>query len=118
MRTDPGAKHYGQSGGQDADGKDDGQDAPAPWARVADATSGALFESGSFLNPEVLLHSRHNLGIREFVSGLNIDRALGERLGAGETLLEFQLASRSISLRVVGAPITKALAVNAAHSRT
>ena len=54
MRTDPGAKHYGQSGGQDADGKDDGQDAPAPRARVADAMSRALFESGSFLNPEVL----------------------------------------------------------------
>lgn len=57
-------------------------------------------------------------GAVKFVSGLNMDRALGERLGAGETLLEFQLASRSISLRVVGAPITKALAVNAAHSRT
>jgi hypothetical protein len=49
---------------------------------------------GSAINPEVLLHSRHNLRIREFVSvvsGLDIDSALGKRLGSAETFLEFQL---------------------------
>ena len=46
---------------------------------------------GSAINPEVLLHSRHNLRIRGFVSSLDIDSALGKRLGWAETLLEFQL---------------------------
>jgi hypothetical protein len=46
---------------------------------------------GSAINPEVLLHSRYNLRIREFASGLDIDSALGKRLASAETLLEFQL---------------------------
>lgn len=39
----------------------------------------------------MLLHPRHNLPIREFVSGLDVERALGKHLGSAETLLEFQL---------------------------
>lgn len=45
----------------------------------------------SAIDPEVLLHLRHNLRIGEFVSGLDIDRAPRKRLGSAETLLEFQL---------------------------
>ena len=35
MPTDPGANDCGQSGGKNADGKDDGEDEPAPRARLA-----------------------------------------------------------------------------------
>lgn len=45
----------------------------------------------SAIDSEVLLHSRHNLRICEFVCGLDIDSALGKRFGSAETLLEFQL---------------------------
>jgi hypothetical protein len=62
----------------------------------ADAPAGRFYfeaeiPSGSAIDPEMLLHSRHNLRIREFVSGLNINSALGKRLRSAETLLEFQL---------------------------
>jgi hypothetical protein len=45
----------------------------------------------SAIDPEVLLHLRHNLRIGEFVSGLDIDSALRKHLGSAETLLQFQL---------------------------
>ena len=35
--------------------------------------------SGSAIDSEVLLNTFHNLRIREFVSGLKIDSALGKR---------------------------------------
>ena len=39
----------------------------------------------------MLLHLRYNLRIGEFVSGLDFDSTLRQRLGAAETLLELQL---------------------------
>jgi len=44
--------------------------------------SGGLAAIDSAIDEEVLLHSRHNLRIREFVSGLNIDGAVGQRFGS------------------------------------
>ena len=46
-----GRKHGGQSGSQDANGKNDGQDAPAPRARLADTNVRRVVQSGSFLKP-------------------------------------------------------------------
>ena len=48
--------------------------------------------SGSAIDPEVLLHSRHDLRLGQLVSGLDIDGALRKRLGSVETLLQFQLS--------------------------
>jgi hypothetical protein len=39
----------------------------------------------------VLLDLRYDLGIRQLVRGLDSDKALSQRVGATETLLELQL---------------------------
>ncbi len=58
-------------------------------AIAAPVTCGA--EIASAIDPEVVLHLRHNLRIREFVSGSDTNNALRKRLGSAETFLEFQL---------------------------
>jgi hypothetical protein len=57
--------------------------------------SGGLTAIDSAIDEEMLLHSRHNLRIREFVCGLNIDGAVGQRFGSAQTLPEFQLGLTS-----------------------
>src|SRR5688572_11216354 len=68
---------------------------PLDYARNPLCRAGAPVACGaaivSAIEPEVLLHLRHNLRIREFVSGCDTNNALRKRLGSAETFLEFQL---------------------------
>ena len=43
------------------------------------------------IDPEMIFHFRHNLGIGELVRRFDVDRAFRKRLGAAETLLELEL---------------------------